>query len=262
MTHDLGALSLASVKLYVHDSVLTGVFPADLFAPISTPRSRVVSDAIADLSRFAVVTEQVVDNGQPVMHRVQFLVKDWGKRKVWFDHRLHNFFSVHRNNFLWCCRGEFGGWSANLLGKLFENHRSWIQVEPYYKSSGVSTDQARSIEFRVEQHIRALEGKPAMTVQEERELKKKRGECTGCPGAMMCWGGEDLYGHDCVICGRMFIGCRGDDSDSFSPFGEIHKACDQVAWRKDVCDDCKPGYKETVNEALYSMLSSYEDHKT
>lgn len=254
--------SRSTVKLYVRDSELTGAFPSNLFAPITTPRSRVVSDAIADLSRFAVITEQVVDNGAAVMHRVQFLVKDWGNRQVWFDSRLHNFFSVHRDNFLWCCRGDFEGWSANLLEDLFARHDSWVQVEPYYKSRGISGEKARAIEHRVEQHMRALEGKPTMTMQEEKEQKKNRGECAGCPGAMMCWGGEDLFGHDCVICGRMFIGCRGADFDDFSALGEIKKPCNQVAWRKDVCDDCKPGYKETVNEALYSMLQTYEDHKT
>jgi hypothetical protein len=214
-----------------------------------------IPEWILDQSRLAIIGECFLDNGNPSAFQVRFQVKDWGSRLIWIQkEQLRAFFTRHHDDFLWACTVD-SGWTRGMLIRLFKRLDENVRVETYYKSSNLTPLQAQQVEESVDKHIRWLEGETAMN---EKERKRERGECAGCPGAMMCWGGEQLVGEDCVICGRMFL-ARQVEGGATEQLGEIKKACTEVAWRKDVCDDCKPGYRETVNETLYALLQKYEE---
>ena len=246
---------------------LYAVVPADVLQVASGPQLRFVTNSkgylripewIADASRFAVIGQSFTEGaGRPSAFQVRFQVKDWSNRTIWFEReQLRAFFTRQLGNFLWACTVD-SGWSRGMLISLFNQLDDNIRLDHYYKSNLLNPTQAQQVEEAVNKHIRWWEGKTAM---DEREQKKQRGECAGCPGAMMCWGGENLLGHDCVICGRMFLGrsVSGESESGFELLGEIKMSCTEVAWRKDVCDDCKPDYRETVNETLYALLQEYE----
>lgn len=101
------------------------------------------------------------------------------------------------------------------------------------------------------------------------ETKKKqraRGVCRGCPGALACWGGEQLVAADCVVCGQLLLGrvFPGKEvsalmSDDTEILGLVPRACGEVRCVKTVCADCRPSYRKHIDELLYGLIRAHAD---
>jgi len=184
---------------------------------------------------------------------------------VWFTlSELQFFYSVHRGNFLWCSETRDTGADGAFLLELVRSNSTLDSSRLFYQNSfdAMWREKGVAVEQAVNNKLLQLEGKIVSTTQEVREVEQRRRDCAGCPGAMICWGGEEVLGYTCVVCGRQFIGIRGDDKDDLNVLGAVATTCSTVTWRKHVCQDCSPGYRETVNEALYTLLQQYENDES